>query len=126
MKTAKTTLLIFLLMSSAALAADASVQPLTRSDCEKAGMQWDDGANVCGSQQDASNEAVAPTPDTSENSVATPRSSGVAKKSQNKRKSAVKKQGSRKKSEAQQIQTNKKRPFRLFPNLKKKQTPPAQ
>jgi len=28
-------------------AADTSSQPLTRADCGKAGMRWDEGANVC-------------------------------------------------------------------------------
>ena len=28
--------------------AFAAPQPLTRSDCQKAGMHWDDNANVCG------------------------------------------------------------------------------
>ena len=30
-------------------AIDTSGQPLTRVDCDKAGMAWNDGANVCGS-----------------------------------------------------------------------------
>jgi hypothetical protein len=30
------------------LAEDVSAQPLTRVDCNKAGMTWDDTANVCG------------------------------------------------------------------------------
>ena len=29
------------------LAADTSSQPLTRVDCGKAGMRWNEGANVC-------------------------------------------------------------------------------
>jgi len=28
--------------------AFAAPQPLTRADCKKAGMHWDDNANVCG------------------------------------------------------------------------------
>ena len=28
--------------------AFAETQPLTRADCGKAGMKWNDGANVCG------------------------------------------------------------------------------
>lgn len=31
-----------------AFAADEAPQPLTRADCDAAGMTWDDGANVCG------------------------------------------------------------------------------
>ena len=126
MKIAKTTLLIFLLVSSAALAADATVQPLTRSDCDKAGMQWDDGANVCGSTQDASKDIIAPKAESSSSSVATPQPSGKVKKSgvPSTRKSAIKKQGSQKKSEPNQIQTSKKRPFRLLPNAGRKETAP--
>jgi hypothetical protein len=30
--------------------ADRSGQPLTRSDCDKAGMRWNDSANVCGEE----------------------------------------------------------------------------
>jgi hypothetical protein len=28
--------------------AFAALQPLTRADCQKAGLHWDDNANVCG------------------------------------------------------------------------------
>ena len=31
-----------------AFAADEAPQPLTRADCDAAGMTWNDGANVCG------------------------------------------------------------------------------
>jgi hypothetical protein len=34
-----------------AFAAENTPQPLTRSDCEKAGMKWNDNANVCGGTQ---------------------------------------------------------------------------
>jgi hypothetical protein len=34
-----------------ACAAEITPQPLTRADCEKAGMQWNDNANVCGGKQ---------------------------------------------------------------------------
>ena len=33
--------------SSIVLAADISGQPLTRADCGRAGMRWNEGANVC-------------------------------------------------------------------------------
>jgi hypothetical protein len=36
-----------------AFAADEAPQPLTRADCEKASMKWDDSTNVCVSAQDA-------------------------------------------------------------------------
>ena len=33
--------------------AFAAPQPLTRADCQKAGMHWDDNANVCGGSSSA-------------------------------------------------------------------------
>jgi hypothetical protein len=36
------------LIAGQAHAQDVTAQPLTRSDCDKAGMSWDDNANVCG------------------------------------------------------------------------------
>ena len=36
------------LIAGQAYAEDVAAQPLTRSDCYKAGMSWDDNANVCG------------------------------------------------------------------------------
>jgi lipoprotein-anchoring transpeptidase ErfK/SrfK len=36
-----------LVCASAVFAADTSIQPLTRADCDKAGMRWREGANVC-------------------------------------------------------------------------------
>ena len=41
-------LLIGNLFANQVLAEDVSPQPLTRVDCDKAGMAWDDNANVCG------------------------------------------------------------------------------
>ena len=41
-------LLISSLFAHEVLAEDVSPQPLTRADCGKAGMAWDDNANVCG------------------------------------------------------------------------------
>jgi hypothetical protein len=46
-----TTLIILTAISLPALAAETTPQPLTRADCEKAGMQWNDNANVCGAKQ---------------------------------------------------------------------------
>ena|SRR5262249_3431029 len=37
--------------------AFAAPQPLTRADCKKAGMQWNDNANVCGGGSSAANSA---------------------------------------------------------------------
>jgi hypothetical protein len=36
-----------------AFAADEAPQPLTRADCDAAGMTWNDGANVCGVESTA-------------------------------------------------------------------------
>jgi lipoprotein-anchoring transpeptidase ErfK/SrfK len=36
------------LLTNQVLAQDVSPQPLNRVDCDKAGMTWDDNANVCG------------------------------------------------------------------------------
>ena len=41
-------LLIGNLFANQVLAEDVFLQPLTRLDCDKAGMAWDDNANVCG------------------------------------------------------------------------------
>ena len=41
-------LLIGNLFAHQVLAEDVIPQPLTRGDCGKAGMAWDDNANVCG------------------------------------------------------------------------------
>ena len=41
-------LLIGNLFANQVLAEDVSPQPLARLDCNKAGMAWDDNANVCG------------------------------------------------------------------------------
>jgi hypothetical protein len=40
--------------------AFAESQPLTRADCDKAGMKWDDSANVCGGGEAAAAAAPAP------------------------------------------------------------------
>jgi hypothetical protein len=37
--------------------AFAAPQPLTRADCKKAGMHWDDNANVCGGGSSAAGSA---------------------------------------------------------------------
>ena len=43
--------------------AFADPQPLTRADCEKASMTWNDSANVCGSSQDATDPRQPPVHD---------------------------------------------------------------
>jgi lipoprotein-anchoring transpeptidase ErfK/SrfK len=43
---------------------DASRQPLTRSDCDKAGMRWNDSANACGEKSgtQAASKTTSPAP----------------------------------------------------------------
>src|SRR5262249_8846769 len=41
---------------------DASRQPLTRSDCDKAGMRWNDSTNVCGEKSGTQAAATSPAP----------------------------------------------------------------
>jgi hypothetical protein len=43
-------------------AAESLSQPLTRSDCKKAGMTWNDNANVCGKKSEAQLAPKATTP----------------------------------------------------------------
>jgi hypothetical protein len=48
-----------------AFAADEAPQPLTRADCDAAGMTWNDGTNVCGSADmaaDSSGDMAAAQP----------------------------------------------------------------
>jgi hypothetical protein len=52
-----------------AFAADESPQPLTRADCDAAGMTWNDGTNVCGS---ADTTVAAPDADSSGDMAAAP------------------------------------------------------
>ena len=49
---ALTSLVVGSLIANQAFAGDISTQPLTREDCDKAAMAWDDNANVCGSESD--------------------------------------------------------------------------
>ena len=44
--------------------AERSGQPLTKSDCDKASMRWDDGANVCGEKlgTQAASKTTSPVP----------------------------------------------------------------
>src|SRR5262249_38085134 len=46
-----------LVVASTVFAAQPSSQPLTRADCDKAGMGWDEGANVCVSNAEGSKAA---------------------------------------------------------------------
>ena len=114
--------LIALLVSSQALATDSSVQPLTRADCNTAGMHWDDSANVCGSAQSGPNQAGALVDTTP---AATPPPSGASSKSglkQSKKKTATKRHGYRRTSHHTTpvpSKTSEHHPFRLFPHFKK-------
>ena len=42
--------------------ADSLSQPLTRLDCDRAGMAWNDGANVCGAAAEAMPEPQVAQP----------------------------------------------------------------
>ena len=61
-------LLIGNLFAHQVLAEDGISQPLTRADCGKAGMAWDDNANVCGAAS-LSAAAVPETPETTSQSA---------------------------------------------------------
>lgn len=61
-------LLIGNLFAHQVLAEDVIPQPLTRGDCGKAGMAWDDNANVCGAAS-LSAAAVPETPETTSQSA---------------------------------------------------------
>ena len=45
-------LIIGNLVANQAFAGDVSAQPLTRADCDKAAMTWNDAANVCGEKSE--------------------------------------------------------------------------
>ena len=56
-------LALTILMTAAvgpAFAVETTPQPLTRADCEKAGMHWNDNANVCGGNQAATKREAKP------------------------------------------------------------------
>jgi hypothetical protein len=57
-----TTLIILTASVAPAPAAETTPQPLTRADCEKAGMQWNDNANVCGGKQASAKPMKAEKP----------------------------------------------------------------
>jgi hypothetical protein len=43
-----------------AFAVETTPQPLTRTDCEKAGMHWNDNANVCGGKEASAKPKAKP------------------------------------------------------------------
>jgi hypothetical protein len=53
-------LLIGNLFANQVLAEDGSPQPLTRLDCDQAGMAWDDNVNVCGAASLAAEAVLEP------------------------------------------------------------------
>jgi hypothetical protein len=53
-------LLIANVLLSAAYAEPTSTQPLTRLDCQKAGLPWNGNANVCGSTSEAAERSGQP------------------------------------------------------------------
>ena len=57
---ALTVLIIGNLLAHQAYAEDVSTQPLTRADCESAGMAWDEGANVCAANSKMSRGNLLP------------------------------------------------------------------
>ena len=46
-------LIIVSLLASQVHAKEISTQPLTRADCERAGVTWNENANVCGATEAA-------------------------------------------------------------------------
>ena len=58
--------IIGIAVASQAHADPISTQPLTRIDCETAGLQWNDNANVCGSASESAR--TTPKPDAAERS----------------------------------------------------------
>jgi lipoprotein-anchoring transpeptidase ErfK/SrfK len=58
--------IIGIAVASQAFADPVSTQPLTRIDCETAGLQWNDNANVCGSASELAK--TTPKPEAAESS----------------------------------------------------------
>jgi hypothetical protein len=128
MKSVKSTIVfaIAMLVSSAVFAADNATQPLSKADCGKAGMHWDDSANVCAASQGGSTQAVAPKAETSTKSMvpSKPAKAPEMTKPKKKKKISSKKSTSRKNIHYKKPHPTKPadhRPFRwLFPNANKK------
>src|SRR5438045_4043652 len=62
-----------ILLVCPAVAEDTPSQPLTRADCDKAGMSWDDAANVC------AGKAAAPKVEMAPKVEAAPKAEGASK-----------------------------------------------
>jgi hypothetical protein len=108
-------------------------QPLNRVDCEKAGMQWDDNANVCGSNEKTAVQVIAPKIEKPTKSVTESKPTPAMVKSSKKtaasshRKQVAKNTSHRKhanyKKQPQPVATKpvNRRPFQwLFPNAHKR------
>ena len=52
--------------------AFADPQPLTRADCKKASMKWNDSANFCGSSQNATDTVAPAFPSSDDTTAAAP------------------------------------------------------
>jgi hypothetical protein len=113
------------------LAADNAGQPLNRADCDKAGMHWDDNANVCASAQAGSTQVAIPKAETSAKSTGAPKPAPGMASSSKKLAKSPHKQVSTKKSSSRRTYKNQTttaagkpanhRPFRwLFPNANKR------
>jgi hypothetical protein len=109
-----------LLFGWPALAVDNVTQPLNRADCDKAGMHWDDSANVCASNQGGSTQAVAASTKSMAGSkpATAPEMTKPTKKKKVSAKTSTRKAHYNK---PQQTRPADHRPFRwLFPNANKK------
>lgn len=119
-----------LLFGWPALAVDNVTQPLNRADCDKAGMHWDDSANVCAANQAGSPEAVLPKAESSatskpESAMTKPSkkttTSSKQKKQVSTKKPSRKHVGYKKQNEPAATKPIKQRPLHwLFPNANKK------
>jgi hypothetical protein len=68
---------VFLISPTAA--EETANQPLSRADCAKAGMSWDDAANVCGGKTAAHKVESAPKTEATPNARTAPKSAAAAK-----------------------------------------------
>lgn len=113
-----------------AVAATNSVQPLTRAGCGEAGMTWNDTLNVCGVTTPKlpagfSAPAVVPTIMAATAPKSEPMATQGSKPKKAKAARSAKKQHHvakkhyKRKVQAQAPQTTERRPFRLFPNLRR-------
>jgi cell division protein FtsL len=111
------------------MAVDTSGQPLTRTDCSKAGMKWNDSTNVCGVTSEGPKAQAAPVSPKEQSAKKVERTKAKAAKklelakpktanAKSLKKQAYPKTGSayRRKAQAQPAPPVQRRPFRLFRN----------